>query len=64
MCFFAWVSSNDSWVVRPGRSPRSIWSCRTQLCRAPMLMPSSAAVAVMVLPARPRATAHRRNRQE
>ena len=31
MRFFAFASSILSGVVIPGRSPRSIWSCRTQL---------------------------------
>jgi hypothetical protein len=65
MRIFAFASSADSWVVSPGRFPRSIWSWRTQLRNAPVLNQSSVAVAVavavMVLPARTRATARRRN---
>ena len=59
--FFAFDSSAVSGVVIPCRSPRSIWSWRTQLCSAPALTPSCTAAVVMGFPARTSATARRRN---
>ena len=59
--FFALNNSALSGVVIPCRSPRSIWSWRTQLCSAPALTPSWTAAVVMGFPARTRAAARRRN---
>ena len=61
MRFFAFASSILSGVVIPGGSPRSIWSCRTQLWIAAALTPSSTAAVVIGLPARTSATALLRN---
>ena len=59
--FFAFASSILSGVVISGRSPRSIWSCRTQLQIAAALTPSSTAAVVIGFPARTSATALLRN---
>jgi hypothetical protein len=59
--FFALASSAVSGGLTPGRSPRSIWSWRTQPGSAAALTPSWPAAVVMALPARTSATARRRN---
>ena len=50
-----------SGVVIPDRSPRSIWSWRTQLWIAAALTPNSTAAVVIGLPARTSVTARIRN---
>ena len=59
--FFAFASSILSGVVIPGRSPRSIWSCLTQLWIAAALTRGSTAAVVIGLSARTSAMALLRN---
>ena len=61
MRFFAFANSMHSRVVISDRSPRSIWSWRTQLWIAAVLTPSLTAAVVIGLPARTSATTRIRN---